>query len=450
MLPVLLLAFANDLTVDNIKTGEILRYPVAMIRGQAKASEMVRVKNLDNRRPDGSNETFVRDNRYVLLVELIPGKNRLEVTAEDEKQELVLTYRPGTGDYKVNFVYLTANDGGTNYITQRDEDPQNYRERISTAAKLMQTFTAESLNDQGLGRKTFNLELDRNGQVVVHTLPFQRSADDLRKMTGNDLWSTFYGPINNAFPMERNKNVVIMSFTDLDPASGLPRAHTALGGGGLGLFGSGSLFSWPSSIRDVDDVFASAEAIEKTKVHDDSAGRNVMWGLASTTIGATLHEMGHTFGLPHTADPNCIMSRGFDRLNRFFTVVEPPSAQREDDLIFEANEVAHWSPFFAAQLSQNPWLQPDLRQLAPSPGPQISVGSDGKVKVTSPRGIAFFGWYVWKNEAVQESKHWLYRASSTRSVTLDTKDLPTEGEESGKVILMAIDGNHAVTTVDMG
>ena len=34
----------------------------------------------------------------------------------------------------------------------------------------------------------------------------------------------------------------------------------------------------------------------------DSIFRHTYWGAASTTIGATLHEMGHTFGLPHTND----------------------------------------------------------------------------------------------------------------------------------------------------
>ena len=74
------------------------------------------------------------------------------------------------------------------------------------------------------------------------------------------------------------------------------------------------------------DVFQDDTRVDGTKVHDDSAGRSTYWGLAATTIGATLHEMGHTFGLPHCKDGRGIMTRGFDRFNRVFTLVEHPVA----------------------------------------------------------------------------------------------------------------------------
>jgi Putative peptidase family len=42
------------------------------------------------------------------------------------------------------------------------------------------------------------------------------------------------------------------------------------------------------------------------------------WANYATGLGAALHELGHTFDLAHS--PTGIMARGFDDINRFFTV----------------------------------------------------------------------------------------------------------------------------------
>jgi len=71
-----------------------------------------------------------------------------------------------------------------------------------------------------------------------------------------------------------------------------------------------------------------------------------MWANFATTLGATLHEIGHCFGLPHTTHghfssflsdlyfvelkkanhdllPKSIMLRGFDNFNRWAMITEP-------------------------------------------------------------------------------------------------------------------------------
>ena len=44
--------------------------------------------------------------------------------------------------------------------------------------------------------------------------------------------------------------------------------------------------------------------------------RGYHWANYATTLGAAMHELGHTFNLPHT--PSGIMGRGFDDMNVFF------------------------------------------------------------------------------------------------------------------------------------
>jgi hypothetical protein len=49
-----------------------------------------------------------------------------------------------------------------------------------------------------------------------------------------------------------------------------------------------------------------------------STFRQYYWANYATGLGASLHELGHTFDLGHT--PTGIMARGFDDLHRVFTV----------------------------------------------------------------------------------------------------------------------------------
>lgn len=354
------IAPAANLTVDNYKGGETQRYPVALVRGSADGGPTVHVRNRDNKHKDGKNSVPVENGAFKVLVELVPGRNRLELTCGKDRQAVDVTYTPATTDRKVNIIYLTAEDGKTRYITQKAQDSQKYRDKLDTAAKLMQTFTAERMNDIGLGRTTFALDFNASGRVNVHTLAYPAARETLLQKDGNELYGTFYDWIDRRFPMNRWKNVVVMGFTDYDPATRTVRGHTALGGGGMGLFSSNALGSWPDSIRDTHRAFSDVTPVDTAKIWDDSAFRGTLWGLAATTIGATLHEMGHTFGLPHTEDPQSIMSRGFDHFNRAFSIIEPPSRNRQSSYAFTENEIAYWDPVFARRLAVHPWFQPDI------------------------------------------------------------------------------------------
>ncbi|MCL4193151.1 MAG: metallopeptidase, partial [Thermoguttaceae bacterium] len=362
---------AAAITVENVASGETLRYPVALLRGRAPGEAQLRVVNRDHHRPDGACQAAVVRDRFVTLVELVPGRNRLKLSTDRESADLSLTYRPMTTPYQVNVVYVTAGDGDPRYITQRDDDRQNFADKLDTAAKLMQTFTAEALAEQGFGRKTFKLDLDPAGRVRVHLLKHPLARAELQA-EGFDLYGTLAGWLDGQFPMQFNKNMVLMAFTEKNAAGEL-KAHTALGGGGMGLFGSGSLFSWPNSLEDAAAVFADTTPIDASRVHDDSVDRSVIWGLASTTIGATLHEMGHTFDLPHSPDPFCIMSRGFDHFNRRFSAIEPPSKHAPEPYAFRDDEVARYWPFFAAQLAHHRWFQPDAADYDTERGPTIRL-----------------------------------------------------------------------------
>ncbi len=380
--------------VTNFKSGETVRFPVVLIRGELTDAKADAV----NIARDSSKWTGLADKgRFKVLAELEPGANKLAISVGVAKVNITLNYKPQPNSHIVRVFYFVDKSGDTKFQTPLKNDPQNWRGKLDTAMKLMQTFTAQRLDDLGLGlgRKTFNLELDDKGRVKVHILKGRREASFYQKLTGNQLFTQAFAEVGRQAPHNRAKNLVIPAFTRFDPATGKVGAHTALGGGNLALFGGGDLFSWPDSISQAQAAFMNATRVDPKEIFSDSIGRHTFWANASTTMGAALHEIGHTFGLPHSRDAQDIMTRGHDRLNRFFTLREPPHARRKNAIDFKDNEIAYWAPVSAGALAYNRFFALDDRTWK-SEGKVITTldSKAGVITFKSEYGLCYIG--LWR------------------------------------------------------
>lgn len=390
-----------DIRITNVAPETTLRYPVALLIGQSSApnNASLTLTNESSKRDSREFKTFVYGGRFKALAELVPGDNNLMLATEQEQTRFLLRYTPMTTPYIVRMVYVTDESGKTDYLTQKEDDPQDYQAKLSAAAKLMQTLTAESLNAAGLGRKTFRLEFDDRGEVVIHTLKAPHAASyyhaikDTRSDDGDTrLYSEIYGLAESQLPTSQAKNIVIIGFSGYDPTTRVGFAHIARGGGGMGIFGNLNLFSWPSSLQDVQPIFYDPTPVDSSRVFDDSGFRGTLWGLAATTIGATLHEMGHTFGLPHSPHPYSIMSRGFDRFNRVFTLAEPTKDAKSPILFFKDDEVAFFERTSAQRLAYSRWFELDKRTYTSDPPPSATPDTTSdKIIITAPAGLRFLG-----------------------------------------------------------
>ncbi len=389
--------------VTNYAPGETIRYPVPLIRGTLADTtlETVTVVNESSTRDTRQMTGLAFRGRFKALAELVPGENRLVIRAGGSELRLTLTYQPQTNPYRVRVLYVTDSSGSTEYQTPLRSDRQDFRGKLDTAAKLMQCFTAECLHDAGLGRRTFNLELDEQGKVQVHVVRGDKTMAEYHKLDGGQLYDEMYKLWPRTLPHPTARNLIIPAFTRFDPATQKTYSHTALGGGQQALFGGGTLYSWPDSLPRAQAAFMDATPVDPTQVLSDSVGRHTFWANASTTIGAALHELGHTFGLPHSTDPQDIMTRGIDRFNRFFTLVEPPDAGRRTSYVFKEDEIGYWAPVSAQFLVATRFFALDDRKWSEDNTIALRLDTAARsVVVSSGNGVRFIGLYQYGRDGV--------------------------------------------------
>jgi hypothetical protein len=202
---------------------------------------------------------------------------------------------------KLVYILCRGDEGRFQAPTGTRNDVESAKERIALAAELVQCFTSDCINcHEGLGRRTFDLETasgssaaaaanggddEEEGRPVVHVLNSSLTLDAARAMTSSELWKHHARElIESQLHGDNVKFLAVMSATRYTNPSGkqptshsellsMVEAHAALGGGGLGLFGSGCLYTWPARLEEVKQRFEDKTNVDWSHFMDDSAYR---------------------------------------------------------------------------------------------------------------------------------------------------------------------------------
>ena len=180
----------------------------------------------------------------------------------------------GMPKYVVRTVYFVPND--------LLPDP-NMEDDLRTLMKDVQKFYADEIERHGFGRKTFRLETDETGKVVVH------------RVIGQFDTSHYYFAAHAAIEFEINKR-----FDDISKNIYMTSVATE---NGLNCYGIGS---------GVNTNWTAHEGVSYT--HHKGATHNGSCGPPRDFFGVTLHELGHAFSLPHDFRTAGIMSYGYKDL----------------------------------------------------------------------------------------------------------------------------------------
>lgn len=429
----------GDITLDNLQPGEVVRYPVLALKGTVAGKSLSVGLEMEKARM-----VPLVGRRFAALVELKPGANMIVFKSGSEEMKMRVDYKPMTSPYQIKTVWVRASDEGETYYLSPKGDKARVKEKLDVAMKLLQSLTAETMRTAGYGRKTFPLELDKNGKVVVHFVTSPKKGDELRAMGGDPSWSHVYDLLRPKFDESKTRWVSMVGWTGWDPETKRGTGHFALGGGALAAFGSGSMSHWPATLADVYPVLMDARVIDHNAEFEDSGNRRTVWANVSTAYGAMLHELGHALGLPHSSEPFTVMSRGFDFFSRSLTVVEAPRPNQADPVVFTPDQVIKWNGFFAARLNASPFFQPDA-PLAMVDEPTIERNGD-EVRLRAPNGIRVWGAENDDTPAVWEEKK---EAAPPTNVLLSVKDLRDRLKIARPFRITVVDTRGQWKTIDI-
>ncbi|KAM7535509.1 hypothetical protein Aperf_G00000101934 [Anoplocephala perfoliata] len=231
-------------------------------------------------------------------------------------------------------------------------DVESACRRLGLAARLLQTLTAEAIFAETEHHCTFYFAGDSTcpsnipprlpasfSTAAVWCIKSKLTFTDAQNLPALQLWEHLARELDGFFPEDRQraKWLVVISCTEYRPLVDLesvPSSHEeaisrtkgycALGTGGLALFGSGTLYTWPERIEDLESCLTNTKEVDRRRFLDDSAYRFTYWANYSTALGTMLHELGHCFDLDHA--PSGIMRRGGDDLN-LILAFPPPGGQ---------------------------------------------------------------------------------------------------------------------------
>lgn len=221
--------------------------------------------------------------RFKILVELSSGLNEFTIIYCCASLTFCLEYIEPNTELVVSTVYIicAGHDGKFQAPEYENNSIESACKRILTGAKLLQCIIAEKLFEFNLGRRTFKLEKD------CHVFYSKLHCDTARQMRQDELWTHFAREIISSHLKSDNKKMLaLLSCTRYQShfKSKTPlyenileqtQAHVALAAGGLALFGTGCLYTWPEDVIQVIPRFLNENQVNANHFMDDSCYRCV-------------------------------------------------------------------------------------------------------------------------------------------------------------------------------
>jgi hypothetical protein len=400
----------NKIEFTNLQANEVLRQKAVIVKGLCSKGT-VRFKNLTTGLPFAVAPS--EGGKFIAFVDLKKGKNKLQFSVGTQTRSIDVFYKPPTTPYRVEMDFVAASNEDPVYQIEEGKWGSDYILKLQTTAKVLQAVTAEMMREAGYGKKTFAFAEDKDGEPLVVLKRWKQTGNELRATSAEQVWGTFHQWLYDTSSYSTKKHCMLMAFTRFDRVSKKVSGSTALGGGMLGLFGSGSMFTWPATVDQVLPAFNDNRALP-TDLFDDATRRR--YGAScSTTMGAVLHELGHTFGLPHSTDDYCIMTRGFDGLYRQFSFFE-----FDQQRVQKNGEVVRWSDHWAAKLNLSPWFQPNGNKGKEFDNRVVPrfIRDGNKVTILSEKGLGLIG--AWGGDG---KPNWFKKFDGEKSHTIDLREI---------------------------
>ncbi|XBW35177.1 hypothetical protein QEN19_000740 [Hanseniaspora menglaensis] len=299
---------------------------------------------------------------FKATVELQPGLNRLYfITKNNGTLPFDLNYIPLTSNKPIHLCLLVGKDSPMRYDTNDIKEsnlPSDVHlklaiQKLQIAARLTQAYTNEQMYRNGYSQRTmqFAEEFTDSGNyrqasfsrsnIKVHILRSSYSTKEIlspdiaqQNPNGKNRGKLFDIAIEEIMKYDNGRLIanysssnpiqaaVIFLDTKFDAKLNLILGHAALGGGNdlikLAIFGSHGLYCWPSYWEDLTSIMLNNNRVVDNglPVSNDNGEAGTVFETFSTTLGAFIHEIGHSLTLPHRTYG--IMLRDYIVLHRSF------------------------------------------------------------------------------------------------------------------------------------
>lgn len=304
-----------SLIIDNYKFGQTINFSLPLIEGRAP-DLCCRIHSIHSKcesdctswvicmHNDGqSSRSFIISGRFQLLISLKRGRNQMQFQYSKCAQSVVpfeICFEPIESQFRVQLVYITCpskDDAAELFEKGRFQSPPHIRSdaeaatiKLGLAARMLQTFFAQSRCRHHFARNTFSLKSDHNGQPLVEIIKLNEPIDRLYSLCEQDLWTLVAKHLIQSTNDRKVKYLGICSFSryssdsnlnedqlnqlDYEELIGRVRGFVCMGGGQLALMGSCSLFTWPSHFNQVSKRFNDSTPIDRRKWFDDSGSNS--------------------------------------------------------------------------------------------------------------------------------------------------------------------------------
>lgn len=300
---------------------------------------------------------------FKATIELVPGTNPLIFTTNSNHiLNFALNFTPLTSNKPIHLCLLVAKDSPLKYDTNDIKEANLSGEthlnlaiqKLQIAGRLAQAYTNEQMYRNGYSQRTMqfveefstsklyrqNSDFSRSN-IKIHILRSSYTTKEIQNpdiaqqnQNGKNRGKLFEIAIEEINKYDNGKLIknysssnpiqaaVIFMDTKYDSKNNLILGHAALGGGNdivkLAIFGSHGLYCWPSYFEDLSAIMLNNNRVVDNglPVSNDNGEAGTVFETFSTTLGAFIHEIGHSLSLPHRTYG--VMLRDYTVLHRSF------------------------------------------------------------------------------------------------------------------------------------
>ncbi|CCH59410.1 hypothetical protein TBLA_0B05840 [Henningerozyma blattae CBS 6284] len=345
----------QDIELFNLEDGIQLVSPCIIVHGQVVKKNGASTIQIQH--PQLPPLTYpINETHFKATIMLSPGENRFTfITNTNVSRVITCFYSPLTQNLPIHLCLLLAKDSPMVYDapkTQIQRENGNGLDlaikKLRVGARLMQAFTNEQMLRNGFGQRTFSFveeyawdttfkqNVAMRNTVKIHILRSDKTTAEIRSHNvaqqnpkasdSGALFSWAIDAVKNTDWYKNSEHPVQAACMIMDAHwdGKFITGHAALGGGTadvkMAIFGSHGLYSWPTCIEDLIPYYQDETRTSLNEVANDNGECGTHWECLNITLGAFLHEIGHSLGSPHQV--NGIMLRDYVTLNRSFMTKE--------------------------------------------------------------------------------------------------------------------------------